>query len=76
MIEEYAASLYMLEQLPYIRECDLQFVSSDQLFLDILLMKIRSKTILYATMKKLRNEEKEKELHNSIQHLESESSLT
>ena len=52
MIEEYEASLYMLEQLPYIRECDLQFVSSDQLFLDVLLMKIRSKTILYATMKK------------------------
>ena len=66
----------MLEQLPYIPKCDLQFISSDQLFLDVLLLKIRSKTILYATMKKRRNEEKEKELHNSSQHLESESSLT
>ena len=31
---------------------NIQFVISDQLFLDVLLMKIRSKTISYATMKK------------------------
>ena len=38
-------------------------------------MKIRSKTISYATMKK-RDEENEKELENSIQCLESKLSLT
>ena len=44
--------------------------------LDVLLMKIRSKTISYATMKKRANEEREKELENSIQCLESKISLT
>ena len=40
----------------------MQFVISDQLFLDVLLMKIRTKTISYATMKKRQTEEKEKKL--------------
>jgi len=52
VIEEYAALPYSREQLPFIPKCDIQFVISDQLFLDVLLMKIRSKTISYATMKK------------------------
>ena len=45
VIEEYAALPYSREQLPFIPKCDIQFVISDQLFLDVLLMKIRSKTI-------------------------------
>ena len=52
VIEECAALPYCREQLPLIPKLDIQFVISDQLFLDVLLMKIRSKTILYATMKK------------------------
>ena len=32
--------------------CDIQFVISDQLFLDILIMKVRLQSISYATMKK------------------------
>ena len=57
--EEYAAFPYACEQIPHIPKCDIQFVISDQLFLDVLLMKMRSKTI--PTMKKLQTEEKEKE---------------
>ena len=41
-------------------DCDIQFLISDQLFLDVLLMKIRSKTISYATMKKKCGSEKGK----------------
>ncbi|WP_419584615.1 hypothetical protein, partial [Thiolapillus sp.] len=40
------------------------------------LMKIRSKTISYATMKKRVDEEKEKDLQNSIQRLETKINLT
>ena len=39
-------------------------------------MKIRSKTISYATMKKHVDEEKEKDLQNSIQRLETKINLT
>ena len=68
--EEYA------EQLPFIPKCDIQFVISDQLFLDVLLMKIRSKTISYATMKKRADQEKERDLQNNIQSLETKIKLT
>ena len=51
VIEEYAALPYSREQLTLIPKLSIQFVISDQLFLDVLLMKIRSKTISNATMK-------------------------
>lgn len=70
VIEEYAALPYLREQLPRVPKDKIQFVISDQLFLDVLLMKIRAKTIAYATMKKRKNEEKEKELENNIETLE------
>ena len=71
VVEEYAA-------LPYIREqlSDIQFVISDQLFLDVLSMKIRSKTISYAAMKKRLDEKNEKDLENSMQSLEAKIDLT
>ena len=43
VVEEYAALPYSREQLPNIQKCDLQFVISDQLFIDVLLMQIKSK---------------------------------
>ena len=52
VIKEYAALPYIWEQLSNIPKCDIQFAILDQLFLDVLLMKIRSKTIYYATIKK------------------------
>ena len=76
MIEEYAALPYTREQLPFIPKCDIQFVISDQLFLDVLLMKIRSKRIPYATMKKRVDQEKERDLQNTIQSLETKIKLT
>ena len=60
----------------FIPKCDIQFVISDQLFLDVLLMKIRSKTISYATMKKCVDQEKERDLQNNIQSLETKIKLT
>ena len=69
VIEEYAALPYTREQLPFVPKCDIQFVISDRLFLDVLLMKIRSKTMSYATMKKRANEEREIKLENSTQCL-------
>ena len=60
VVEEYAALPYIREQLSKIPKCDMQFVISDQLFLDVLLMKIRPKTISYAAMKKRLDEKRKK----------------
>ena len=70
VVEEYAALPHSQEQLPNIPKCDLHFVISDQLFLDVLLMQIRSKTISYAIMKKRLDEKREKDLENSIRAFE------
>ena len=45
VLEEYAALPHMQEQLSNIPKCDIKFVLSDQLFLDVSLTKIRSETI-------------------------------
>ena len=50
VVEEHAALPYIRELLSNIPKYDIQFVISDQLSLDVLLMKIRSKTIYYATV--------------------------
>ena len=76
VVEEYAALPYIREQLSKIPKCDIQFVISDQLFLDVLLMKLRSKTISYAAIKKRLDEKKENDLQNSIQSLETKIVLT
>ena len=74
VVEEYAALPYIREQLSKIPKCDTQFVITDQLFLDVLLMKIRSKTISYAAMKKRLDEKND--LENSIQSSEAKIFLT
>ena len=68
--EEYAVLVYNQKQIENISQTDIQFTISDQLFLDVLLMKIRSKTIAYASMKKRKSTEKENQLEVDIQHLE------
>ena len=60
VVEEYAALPYSREQLPNIQKCDLQFVISDQLFIDVLLMQIKSKAISYAIMKKSLDEKRKR----------------
>ena len=52
VIQQYAALPYDRDNLSKTSSKDVQFTISDQLFLDVLLMEIRSKTIAYATMKK------------------------
>ena len=52
VIQQYAALPYHRNNLSKTNSKDIQFTISDQLFLDVLLMEIRSKTIAYATMKK------------------------
>ena len=44
----------------------MQFLAFDDTFLDFLLMKIRSKTIAYATIKKKRANKKEIDLEKDI----------
>ena len=52
VIQQYAALTYDRDNLSKTSSKDIQFTISDQLFLDVLLMEIRSKTITYATLKK------------------------
>ena len=61
VVEEYAALPHSREQLPNILKCDLLFVISHQLFLDVALMNIRSKTFSRATMKNCFDENREKD---------------
>ena len=70
VIDEYAALPYARENLSKIPKSELSLTIPEDLFLDFLLMKIRSKTISYATMKKKLSNEKEKELEKNIQLLE------
>ena len=67
VIEEYAVMLYDRKEMHNIPISDVQFTISDQLFLDVLLMKRRSKTIAYATMKKRKTKE---QLEENIKPLE------
>ena len=49
---EYAALPYNKDNLHKIPPSDINLTIDDQLFLDVLLMKVRSKTISYAAHKK------------------------
>ena len=51
VVEEYAVMLYNRKEIHNIPIFDIQLSISDQLFLDVLLMKIRSKGIAHATRK-------------------------
>ena len=70
VIEEYAIILYDRQALSNIPRLEIQFSISDKLFLDVLLMKIRAKTISYASTKKRNSTEKEKNLEQEIFVLE------
>ena len=70
VIEQYAALPYDRNILSKTSSKDIQFTISDQLFLDVQLMEIRSKTIAYATMKKKRVRVLEEELGTKIRLIE------
>lgn len=75
VIEEYAISPYLRENIMSVPLDQIQLVISDQLFLDTLLMKIRGHTISYATMEKKISNELERNLESAIQRLEGKTNL-
>ena len=75
-IEQYAATPYNRNKLDTIPFDEIQFTISDQLFLDVLLMEIRSKTISFSSHKKKTNLEKETTLEKEIERLEQQSHKT
>jgi exonuclease III len=68
--EQYSLLVYNREELCNVREEDLEFVISDQLFLDTLFMEIRKKTMEYAARKKREDKKTEQKLEEEIQRLE------
>ena len=53
--EQYILPVYNIDNLEEIPDKELQFTISDQLFLDVLLMEIRSAVIGYSVKKKFRD---------------------
>ena len=66
--EEYAADHYDRSTMHNIPKSKIELSIPDKLFLD--LMKIRSETIAYASMKKKKTQEKEHNLEKSINEIE------
>lgn len=71
IIKEFAVSPYNKENLENIPLSDITFSVSDQIFLDYLLMKIRSKTISYAAWKNKSLTENETKLKEEIAKIHS-----
>ena len=69
VIEEYA-DISDNPSLHDIPKSEIKLKISDKIFLDFLLMKIRSKTIAFATIKKRKAREKEVNLEQEIRHIE------
>lgn len=59
VIEEYPVMLQYRKEIHNIPKSDIQFTVTNQLFRDVLLMKIRSKTIACATVKTCKTLEQE-----------------
>ena len=67
---DYAASPYDRTEIDSIPLESLQLTIPDDVFLDFLLMKLRSKTISYATMKKKKSNQEEQKLQEDLRRLE------
>ena len=74
-VADYAVFPYNRESLITIPIADISLTISDQLFLDVLLMKIRSKTISFASYKKRKFQDNEKQLLTDIENLENKDHL-
>ena len=74
--DEYVVTPYARENLENIPLNELQLTIPDDLFLDVLLMKLRSKTISYASMKKRKTNEEENKLEEDIRKLENKQNKT
>ena len=69
VVQTYAASPYLRSNLHEIHPNEIQFTTNDQLFFEMLLMEIRSKTISYASWKKKEANRIETLLENEIRNL-------
>ena len=67
---EYAADHYEKTAIPDVPKSEIELTVSDKVFLDFLLMKVRAKTIAFATMKKRKAKEKEEKLVKDIEDME------
>lgn len=67
---QYACLVYNRELIPEIDNDIISFTINDQIFLDILLMEIRGKTISYSTFKKKNASKRESQLEKEILILE------
>ena len=69
IVEQYAAIPYITNSLKNIHPKDIQFTINDQLFFEMLLMEIRSKTITYSIRKKKNDLSLEHDLEKEIETL-------
>ena len=69
VVETYAAFPYLHSNLVHIHPNDIHFIVNDQLFFEVLLLEIRSKTISYASWKKKSNNKRESHIETVIQNL-------
>ena len=67
---QYALPVYNFENINLIPDNQLQFSIDDQLFLEVLLMEIRGKSISYSCYKKKKNDKLEKDLISEIEKIE------
>ena len=70
VIQQYTALPYDRNNSSNISSKNIQFTISDHLFLDVLLMEIRSKAIAYATVKKKTIRVLEEELESKFRLIE------
>ena len=75
-VSKYAAPVYNFESLNDIPEADLQLTISDNLFLEMLLLRIRGETVQYSSIKKKLDSKRESELMSEIERLEKEEHIT
>ena len=69
--EQYILPVYNIDNLDEIPDSELQFTISDQLFLDVLLMEIRTAIMSYSVKKKRIDNKEEHRLEKEITQLES-----
>ena len=67
---QYALPVYNFENINLIPDNQLQLTIDDQLFLEVLLMEIRGKSISYSCYKKKQNDKLEKDLITEIEKIE------
>ena len=73
---QYAAHVYNIDEIEKIPNEELQLTISDNLFLDVLLMEIRSTIICFAINKKKNDKDEEIDLEKDIQKLENKCNKT